>query len=106
MEKARVTYYGCISFKKDSLLVYVLKFFQILAGRCCSVVVREKVLGYERSGFDPGLRLTFLLIEILSITGQKCSNKCLKNGSNRLRKGTLPQLTSAWTMKQYLLYII
>ena len=28
--------------KKDSLLVYVLIFFGILAGPCCSVVVRER----------------------------------------------------------------
>ena len=27
---------------KDSLLVYVLKYFRILAGRCGSVVVRER----------------------------------------------------------------
>ena len=28
-------------------------------------------MGYERSGFDPGLRSSFFLIETLSITGQK-----------------------------------
>ena len=31
-----------VSVKKDSLLVYVLKFFGISAGRCSSVVVRER----------------------------------------------------------------
>ena len=45
-------------------------------------------LGQGRSGFDPGLRSSFFLIETLSITGEKFS-KCLKNGSERLRKGKL-----------------
>ena len=31
-----------VTVKKDSLLVYVLNFFGILAGRCGSVVVRER----------------------------------------------------------------
>ena len=31
-----------VTVKKESLLVYVLKFFGILAGRCGSVVVRER----------------------------------------------------------------
>ena len=31
-----------VTVKKDSLLVYVLIFFSILAGRCGSVVVRER----------------------------------------------------------------
>ena len=31
-----------VTAKKDSLLIYVLKFFAILAGRCGSVVVRER----------------------------------------------------------------
>ena len=31
-----------VSVKKDSLLVHVLKFFGISAGRCRSVVVRER----------------------------------------------------------------
>ena len=39
-------------------------------------------LGYEMSGFDPGLRSSLFLTEKLSITGQKC----LKNGSNFLRR--------------------
>ena len=41
MKRARVS---CIdvTVKKDSLLVYVLKFFRIVAGRCGSVVVRER----------------------------------------------------------------
>ena len=29
-------------------------------------------LGYEMSGFDPGLRSSLFLTEKLSITGQKC----------------------------------
>ena len=66
--------------KTDSLLVYVLKFFGILAGRCGSVVVREREreresLGYEKSGFDIELRFSYLLtclirVETLSIAGQ------------------------------------
>ena len=76
-----------ISVKKYSLLGYVFKFFGVLAGQCDSVVVRGrnkelKVPG-SRSEFDPRL---LLLIEALSTTGQKFSY-CLKNGSNRLRKG-------------------
>ena len=31
-----------VNVKKDSLLVDILKFFGILAGRCCSVVLRER----------------------------------------------------------------
>ena len=82
-----------VSIKRDSLPVDVLKFFEILAGRCGSVVVRER--GYKRSEFkvragrpDPGFRLSFFLIETLSITSQKFS-KCLKNGSDGLRKRQL-----------------
>ena len=40
---------------------------------------------------DLGLRFSFFLIETLSITGQKFS-RCLKNGSDRLRKGQLLRL--------------
>ena len=69
-----------------------LPFFGILAGRCGNVVVRERDQDTKgpgsRSRFDPGLRFCFFLIEKLSITGQKFS-KCLKNGSDRLRKGQL-----------------
>ena len=49
---------------------------------------KEKSQGYERSGFDPELPFSFFLIKTLSIKGQKFS-KCLKNGSDRLRKGQL-----------------
>ena len=63
MERAEVTFYRC-----NSLLVHVLKCFRILAGRCGSVVVLRKRLGYERSGFDPGLRFSVFLIETLTIT--------------------------------------
>ena len=31
-----------VSIKRDTLLVYILKFFGILAGRCGSVVVRDR----------------------------------------------------------------
>ena len=42
----------------------------------------------SRSGFHPGLRFSFFfLIETLSITSKKFP-KCLKNGIDRLRKGT------------------
>ena len=51
----------------------------------CSV--KEERQGYERSGFDPGLRFSFFLIKTLSIKAQKFS-KCLKNASDPLRKGT------------------
>ena len=47
-----------VTVNKDTLLVYVLYGFGILAGRCGSVVVREKDSG-SRSRFDPGLRLSF-----------------------------------------------
>ena len=49
MERARVGW-GHLS-----LLVYGLNFFVILAGRCGSVVVRER-LGYERSGVEVQVR--------------------------------------------------
>ena len=39
-----------ISVKQNSLLVYFLKFFGILAGQCGSVTKGERE-GYERSGF-------------------------------------------------------
>ena len=45
-------------------------------------------LGYERSGFDLELRYSLFLIATLSITSQ-C--QCLKNGSDRFRKGNLPR---------------
>ena len=41
-----------------------------------------------RTRFDPGLRFTFFLIKKLSITDRKFF-KCLKNGSDGLRKGQL-----------------
>ena len=41
MKRARVTCYD-VTVKKDSLLVYVLKFFEILVGWYGSVVVRER----------------------------------------------------------------
>ena len=78
-----------VSVKKNSLLVNVLKFFGILAGRCGSAVVRER----DRDTKAPGstlaaLRFSFFLKETLSTTGKKFSKR-LKNGSYRLRKGQL-----------------
>ena len=63
-------------------------------GHCpsCGTVARERDEDRKgpgsRSRFDPGLQFSFFLIETLPITGQK-SSKCLKNGSDRLRKGQL-----------------
>ena len=51
--------------------MYVLNFFEILAG-CCGT----KGSG-SRSRFDLGMRFSFFLIETVSITGQKFS-ECLK----------------------------
>ena len=65
-----------ISVKRDSLLVYVFKFFELLARRCDSVVVRgrDKENNINKSsGFDPGLLFSFLSTEALSITNQKFS---------------------------------
>ena len=75
-----------VSVDKDRLLVYVLEFFGILAGRCGIAMVREKEKirkAGSRSGSIPWLRSFFLLTETLSITGQKFSI-CLKNGGDRL----------------------
>ena len=61
------------------------EFWQVGVGKCSG---KEKSQGYERSGFEPELRFSFFLIKTLSIKGQKFS-KCLKNGSDRLRRGQL-----------------
>ena len=59
--------------EKDSLLFDVLKFFAILAGRWTCSGKGER-LGYERSGFDSGLRsISFSVAKVLSITVQKRS---------------------------------
>ena len=87
-----------VTIKKDSLLVYVLKFFQILAGNNFSKFWRSSVVARERErdwdtkgpGSNAGLRFSFFLLEALSKTGQSFS-KCLRNGSDRLRKGQLPR---------------
>ena len=42
---------------KDSLLVYLLKCLGLLAGWCGSLMERRERLGYERSEFEPGLRV-------------------------------------------------
>ena len=75
------------SVNKNSLLVYVLRFFRILEDWCG----KGERLGYGpgwRSGFHPGLRFSFVLKGTLSITGQKFSKR-LKNGGDRLQKGQL-----------------
>ena len=46
-----------VSVKRDSFRVDLLKFFGILAGRCGSVVVRDR--GFERSEFSLGWTLGF-----------------------------------------------
>ena len=78
------------SVNKNSLLVYVLRFFRILEDWCG----KGERLGYERSRlevrFHPGLRFSFVIKGTLSlsITGQKFSKR-LKNGGDRLQKGQL-----------------
>ena len=67
-----------------------MKIFVNFAGSVLYCRGKGERLGYERPGFDPGLQSSFFLIETLSITDQKFS-KCLKNGSDRLRKGQLSQ---------------
>ena len=61
-----------VNVKKDSLLVDILKFFGILAGRCCSVYSSAK----------REIRFSFFLVEILPINRSKIS-KCLKICSDR-----------------------
>ena len=58
MERARVTYYWCISSEKEFVGLCVLRFFGILASRCGSVVVRER----DKDTKGPGstLRCNFL----------------------------------------------
>ena len=68
MERARAVI--DVTVKKDSVLVYVLKFFFNFGGRCGSVVVRKRDWD-SRSGFDPRTRFSFFLIETLSMTGQR-----------------------------------
>ena len=55
-----------------AMVTYRLKFFGILAGRCGSVVVRERDQDTKGpasgSRLDPGLRFSFFLIGTLSIT--------------------------------------
>ena len=62
------------SLKRDSLLVYVLKYFRFFVGRCGSVGRKGETLGYERPGsrsrLNPGLRSSSFLIETLAIAGQ------------------------------------
>ena len=48
-----------VNVKKDSLLVDILKFFGILAGRCGSVVLKREI------------RFSFFLVEILPINRSK-----------------------------------
>ena len=52
-----------VSVKKDSLLVYALKFFRNSGGSVWQCKDTNERLGYERCGFDTGLRSSFFLIE-------------------------------------------
>jgi len=71
-----------VTVKKDSLLVYVLKFFGILAGRCASQSVGREIR-------IRGLQFSFFLIETLPMV--KTFPRVFKNCSDRLRKGQLPR---------------
>ena len=78
-----------VTVKKDSLLVYVLNFFGILAGRCGSVVVRERDrIRKVQVRVLPWVVIYFLFNRKTFNTGQKFS-RCLKNGSEGLRKGQM-----------------
>ena len=76
------------SVNKNSLLVYVLRFFRILEDWCG----KEERLGYERSRLEvrvpPWVAIFARLKGTLSISGQKFSKR-LKNGGDRLQKGQL-----------------
>ena len=64
------------------MLVHVPKFLGILAGRCGSVVVRDRDKDWKEPGSTLGydfLSFFFFLLETLSITG-------LKNGSDRIER--------------------
>ena len=65
--------------------MYVLEFFGPLAGRCGTVVVRERDWDTKGPVSWSRLRFFFLLIEALSITGQKFS-KCLKTDDGKARE--------------------
>ena len=55
-----------VSVKKNSLLVNVLKFYGILAGRCGSAGRETGIAPGSRSGSDPAaLRFSFFLKETL-----------------------------------------
>ena len=66
-----------------------LKSFGILASRCGCVVVTEGEIRDERSEFDPALRFSFSLLEILSIAGLKFS-KCLKMAATVYERHNCP----------------
>ena len=75
-----------VTVKTDSLLVNVLKFFGLLAGRCGSGSGERKRLDKKRpdsfSRFEPGLQFSFFLIETLSIA--KTRSFINKHGGSRL----------------------
>ena len=52
-------------------------------------------LGYEMSGFDPGLRSSLFLTEKLSITGQKCLKMAATFYEGRFASPVLSQTVSA-----------
>ena len=94
MEMDWVTCYWCISCR-DSLLVYVLKFCGILAGRCGSVVVRKREIRMRKVRVRPWAAKYYHTDPIFFLFNRKTLNnrsKCLQNCSDRSRKGNLPRL--------------
>jgi len=77
-----------------------MKIFLNFGGSVLLCSGKGERLGYERSRFDPGLQSSFFFIETLSITDQKFS-KCLKNGSDCLRKGQLTRHSFAPVQKPH-----
>ena len=69
-----------VSVKKDSLLVYALKFLRILAGRCGSVVVRERDSDTKGPGSTLGCDFLSFFIKHSRV---KNFLSCHKNGSDR-----------------------
>ena len=79
MEGTRFTVID-VSVKKDSLLVYALKFLGIMAGRCGSVVVRERDSDTKVPGSTLGCDFLSFFIEHSRV---KNFLSCHKNGSDR-----------------------
>ena len=84
MERARVTPVIDVSVKKNSLFVMYLNCSDFWRVRCCSVMVRERNIRIRKvrvraPRWTLTLRFSFFLTETLSITGQKFSQKSLRN---------------------------